>query len=572
MLALLIGAAWIAFAPMQIGGRAIYIVVDGNSMEPLYYRGDLVIAAAAADYQAGDIVTYRHPKIGYVIHRIIGRTPEGRWVFQGDNNDFIDPYEPRTDELVGRATIHIPRAGDALMFVRQSPWLLTLILLVMVMAASAGSILKQSPQKRRRVASESAADSATGWRETALAVIALVAMGALLLLGFAYTRPTTEEVNADLVYTQRGEFSYSAAASPGIYDGVAAQTGDPIFRRVSEAIDVEFRYTFESAESAMIRGTYRMVAEIGANGGWRRSIELQPQQEFGDAGFVAAGTLRLADIEALVTRFVEETGVASRQYTVAIVPEVAINGMIADRPVAEQFAPRMQFVLDELQLTLVRDDGNSGDPLFPERGGLVPRTTERPNRLDMFGLKLDVEAARRIGLGALALSILAAALIGAPLLLAAQRDEAARIKLQYGGMIVAARQGANKQEPHIDILSIEDLVKLAERLGAVIVCEPHAEHERYVVYTETVAYIYTPAVTTHAESELLETPPESPAGWEHAFLQVLREQGLATEASRAAGISLVAAYQRREASPAFASAWNAARHEYRRPSQKGAIA
>src|SRR6476469_5419006 len=91
LLLMLFAAAWFAFAPIQFGGQAAFVIVNGNSMEPLYHRGDLVIIRAQPDYQVGDIVTYRHPQIGPVIHRIIGRDVE-HFVFKGDHNDFIDPY------------------------------------------------------------------------------------------------------------------------------------------------------------------------------------------------------------------------------------------------------------------------------------------------------------------------------------------------------------------------------------------------------------------------------------------------------------------------------------------------
>lgn len=87
---LLVAVAWIAVAPIQFGGQAAFVIVNGNSMEPVYHRGDLVIARQVFDYQIGEIVAYRHPQIGPVIHRIIGREDD-RFVFKGDHNTWIDP-------------------------------------------------------------------------------------------------------------------------------------------------------------------------------------------------------------------------------------------------------------------------------------------------------------------------------------------------------------------------------------------------------------------------------------------------------------------------------------------------
>src|SRR4051794_40541491 len=130
---LLLGAAWVAFAPTQFGGQAAYVIVNGNSMEPLYHRGDLVIIRAQPDYQVGDIVTYRHPQIGPVIHRIIGRAAE-YFVFKGDHNNFIDPYRPVRSELIGTSWIYLPSVGNILMQLRAP-------LNMAILAAVAGVII-----------------------------------------------------------------------------------------------------------------------------------------------------------------------------------------------------------------------------------------------------------------------------------------------------------------------------------------------------------------------------------------------------------------------------------------------
>lgn len=53
----LLAAVWLALAPAQFGGSAAYVIVNGNSMEPTFHRGDLVIVRAADEYKVGEIVT-----------------------------------------------------------------------------------------------------------------------------------------------------------------------------------------------------------------------------------------------------------------------------------------------------------------------------------------------------------------------------------------------------------------------------------------------------------------------------------------------------------------------------------
>src|ERR1051325_5089533 len=101
LLSVLLGAVWVAFAPIQFGGQAAYVIVNGISMEPGMHRGDLAILRQASDYQVGDVVTYRHPQIGPVIHRIIARDGD-HLVFKGDNNSWIDGYRPTQEECIGK--------------------------------------------------------------------------------------------------------------------------------------------------------------------------------------------------------------------------------------------------------------------------------------------------------------------------------------------------------------------------------------------------------------------------------------------------------------------------------------
>src|SRR5215217_7406500 len=109
-----LAAIWIAFAPTTVGGQASYVVVNGNSMEPAFHRGDLVIVRAASTYRVGDIVTYRNAELkAFVIHRIIA-TEQDHYVFKGDNNSWIDTYHRIREELIGKLWIHIPKLGKAM--------------------------------------------------------------------------------------------------------------------------------------------------------------------------------------------------------------------------------------------------------------------------------------------------------------------------------------------------------------------------------------------------------------------------------------------------------------------------
>jgi signal peptidase I len=65
-------SAWIIVAPLQLGGQSAYVIVTGNSMEPGFFLGDLVIVHPVLDYQVGDIVVYRSAILSFRVTIILG--------------------------------------------------------------------------------------------------------------------------------------------------------------------------------------------------------------------------------------------------------------------------------------------------------------------------------------------------------------------------------------------------------------------------------------------------------------------------------------------------------------------
>jgi len=115
----LIAAAWLLFAPAQLGGATRYAVVEGASMEPRLSRGDLVLVRGGGDVDVGDAVLYRDPTLGVrVLHRVIAKE-DGRLVLQGDANDFVDDARPRPSDVIGAYWFSIPRAGSFLFWLQQ---------------------------------------------------------------------------------------------------------------------------------------------------------------------------------------------------------------------------------------------------------------------------------------------------------------------------------------------------------------------------------------------------------------------------------------------------------------------
>lgn len=120
--AAIIGVLW----PAQFGGITGLTIVSGQSMEPLYRTGDLVVSVRQPDYAVGDVVSYTVPagqpgEGGRVIHRIIGKDAVGTasgtdgsplpFASQGDNNPDIDPWRFAARDVMGVAVLSVPGVG-----------------------------------------------------------------------------------------------------------------------------------------------------------------------------------------------------------------------------------------------------------------------------------------------------------------------------------------------------------------------------------------------------------------------------------------------------------------------------
>lgn len=545
---------WWLFAPRSLGGVAQFVVINGNSMAPLYQRGDLVITRVADDYALGDIVTYRHPEIGLVIHRIIGQDGE-RWRLKGDHNDFIDPYEPLTTEIEGRAWLHIPRLGSGLVLARQYWWLIML-------ALAGGMVMAQPRATGRRHRPRHAIVQPV---EAAMAAVTLCTLGAIvagMLAGYAFLQPASRVANEPVVYCQQGTFTYLADAPPGIYDTAQAQTGDPVYFQLSSTLAVTFHY--ELADVTTASGTIALNAEISAANGWRRRLALAPAQPFEGAEATVRGVINLADLRALITQLEQQTGLSNQYYLLAITPDVAVNGEVDGLAFSDAFAPQLLFRFDKAQLTLVNPtDDRQG--LAPRAEGQVARTRIEPARLSLLFFSLEVEAARWWGMviaGGLAVAAIA---IGWPLWQRWQRDETVQIQFWYGNLII------NGTAPHVDlpraaVATMADLARLAQRAGGFIIRDTSSEPSQYVLIDNGTVYVYQAAETEREAHQRFTPAPVAyhspPADWRDQFIAALRATGLVNEACQAVGIDPFTAYRERSQNPAFAQAWREARQQH----------
>ena len=113
MLALLgVFAVWFVFlSPTGIGGPVGIVWVSGTSMEPGLHTGDLVVTYERDDYAVGEVVAFKIPQGGVIIHRIIEVTNEGLFRFQGDNRKYEDPWDLPDEQIIGSSVFELHKAA-----------------------------------------------------------------------------------------------------------------------------------------------------------------------------------------------------------------------------------------------------------------------------------------------------------------------------------------------------------------------------------------------------------------------------------------------------------------------------
>jgi signal peptidase len=483
-------ASWIALAPTRLAGQVSYVIVVGNSMEPRLHRGDLAIVRAAQSYETGDVVTYLHPEIGPVIHRIVGRDGD-RFVFKGDNNSWLDPYQPTQSELLGTLWFDVPSAGG-LMALLRAPWMLAL--LAGALAAMAIAPALRVPTLRSKTQSMNVPtklDKETG--QTILSALAASALAFALLTFYAFSQPLQRSVSDDTPYQHSGVFSYSAAVPAGsVYEAGVVEPGQPVFRRLANVVNVALDYRLEADRPYEIEGSHRLVAVVSDVNGWKRSLPLQSDTAFDGPIATARGTLNLNELQALTDAMQAEAGVQRQDFMVTVSADVTVNGTLAGQELRDQFAPRMTFRMDAVQLQLLAGTRDpDADPLRPAQAGLLKGSRVEPNFLPLLALRLDVDSARALGIGGLALSGLAMLAVGLLLQQALQGDEPTRIQARYGTLLLSVMSvdGLGTQRV-VDVASIDDLARLAERGGRMILHSVNGLAHSYVVQEADGAYRY----------------------------------------------------------------------------------
>jgi signal peptidase I len=537
---------WIVFAPLQAGGQAAYIVVIGKSMEPNFHLGDMIIVKQETHYDTGDIVAYKNIQLkSNVFHRIIG-FESGRYILKGDNNTWVDTYHPLPEEVIGKLWVYLPGAGKIIQRIRTP---LNMALIVGVFAGlflfntmkmkekpKGGIYMKKSFRERindltsrlkfgSRIPQHNLASNPNpqpvsdlpetlnqassplkkqppelfgGSIEIIFFALGLVAFVCLILGITSLARPLTVSEPNDVNYQHIGIFSYSASAPSGLYDSNTVQRGEPIFPKVTCAMRVDFHYTLFGDNLKDITGTYNVTAQIlDVQSGWQRTVTLLPETLFAENSFDTSTTVDLCEMVKLTTGMEQEIEYFPSQYTLSILPHLTIAGQVDGRDLEDTYEPRLVFKYDRVNFSILQSD-TQPDPYNQSQARSIREINERPNTISLFGLRPQVLTLRLVSLIGLVLSLIGMWLLERYIQSFTSKSPQTAIQMKYSTMFIDIQSGSMDQSSRIvNVNSLDDLAKLAERYNAVIMHESREEEHAYFVTTNGTTYRFSSGKNAH---------------------------------------------------------------------------
>lgn len=431
-LAACIALAWLFFAPQQLGGSTAFTTTVGNSMEPLFHKGDLALTRPASTYRVGDIVLYMSPVFHRpVLHRIIV-IQDGHYFFKGDHNTFVDPGYATQHDLLGKLWYRVGGAGTVLSwFGKPGHAALMAAIAVLVLLLGGSNQVRRRRRGRRRRTHDRRPPVLTSLirrnlhqpRRSAENIFAIAAFAAALaLLTIGFTSPLKKTVPLSNAYSQGGAFSYTGHATKrdAAYPTGIVHAGEPVFLASFKALTVGFAYRFASSLPHGVRGTIALKVRLSADAvTWHNHYVLVPPQPFhGDRASVSS-TYQLAALGKLISQIATDSGVVGTEYGAELIPVIKYTGVVRGKPISGVYSPVLQLKITQTVLTVVPTvpatlpgatfttqsrESSMAATLNPVEQGTIPVTAPAYAKVARYAL--PVSLARGLGLALILLALL----------------------------------------------------------------------------------------------------------------------------------------------------------------------
>ncbi len=494
----LVSALWLLFAPNTLGGDFSYAIVTGNSMEPRFSTDDVVLLRRADDYAVGDVVAYRHPQLGVVLHRIVEDDGE-RFSLKGDNRDGYDTYRPTRGDVVGREWVIVAGAGGVLREIQRPRNAILLAVAAVALALPAAAMAKR---RRRRVVAAGPSITGAGASlslfapasKNIVAVLTVTALVSVALFALPRVRGATETATERIPFTEHGTFSYGRTVEGGVYDYDRLEAPEPLFRQLIDELPFQYQYELipsaPGAELSDVVGSYRLRAELSQANGWKRTFEIQPTMLFGGGQFNTSVTIDLGEVDRQIELIEQSTGIISKLYTLRVIADVTAQGRLDGLPFTRELQQTLEFRLTALQLQF--DPGTSELEVTTTASVGRPIEVGREITVPMLGYKIAYATMPRFSVAGFGLVALGSLAIALATLATWRSGEAARIRAAHGRLMVEIDQEEiDLAGRPMGVNQIDDLVRIAQWTGLPIMHREGEQFDEYFILARDAAYLYT---------------------------------------------------------------------------------
>lgn len=518
----LVAVAWTGWLrPTALGGSVSYVVVQGESMEPTYEDGDLVLVREESTYRHGDVIAFRaggsFDDPTRIIHRIVGDATGDAFATQGDNRDVLDPWEPGPDDIIGSAFLHLPMVGDV-------AGLLTRPASFAALGGAAVAVGGERRRRRRRVrppshakqdtapepaARQMIASPATGqstragritqprWAFVGLLAATVLSVPVVALAWSALRAPDSTSTIEQIGYVDYGiavGYRFSGAPSAVYPTGVVTTTqnaagavvpDDPLYSRLLDVLDVDLSFRAAAEGADRMVSTFGVEVVVDTPGGWSTTLQTGAPAAF-DGADSQTISIDLRAVAAQVASVAELTGVGGDAYTISVLPALELSGETATGELHEQLAAPLTFAIESNVIT-----PNAVDAF--QREALTRSVDERATYA-VGPFELGTQTARGL-LGGIALVLVAGIAWFASVLFGGLGlGEPARIAARYRSQIIDVAGAAAPPGPVVMVSAIDELARIAKVEQTVILHEDLGDGaHRYRVFLGTVTYEYEAA-------------------------------------------------------------------------------
>ena len=527
--------AWSLFAPPQLGGDVEYVIINGNSMEPGFRQSDLVLVRKTDHYQVGDAVAYRNADLNRVVfHRIINGNSL-HYTLQGDNNTWLDSYQPSQAEIIGKQWLHIPGVGKVVEWVRKpilaaatvgivGGFIMTMVFFkkksskvktqafpprnstameISAFLPGPGGLTPTPPQKQIRVKNPNKISFNV---EGSFFLLGFFAIISLIFFFISMLKPTTRQVTREFPYTQSVTYEYNAPAPAGVYDSPALATGDPIFTNLTCQVNLLISYQVVGVGLANLKGFHQAKAILSEPvSGWTRTFPLEPQQGFTGNTFTSPVLLDLCQLQSAAVQMVSQTGTSTQTYNVSIDPNVTMLGALNGEELTTAFNSPLTFQLDATRAFLKQGDLGT-NPLHPVVENVLPTVATETNTINLMFAKIPVSSVRIFSTILLLLSIAGLFYLISKVSKASKQDKDMLVRMKYGSSLVDVETSPSLDSgTFVRVRDIDDLARLSEKLSTVIL--HHNDNGQHIYYVEAFGLIY---LCTLEDNSQLPSPPPFP--------------------------------------------------------------